>query len=83
MTWKPQKPPFTNFKRDVFRKAGEVAEFIYQIGEYENLRKPSKEILLEEIHSKDFKAKVAYLKDCLLRYRQLTGYGQRYTTVTI
>ena len=83
MSWKPQEPPFTKFKKDVFSKASAVSEFIYQIGKYEQLRESSKEVPLEDIKSEDFKAKVQYLKDCILRYRELTGYGRGITAVQI
>jgi peptide deformylase len=83
MSWKPQKPPFVDFKKVVFQKAGEVSEFIYQIGEYEELRKPSKEVSLRDIKSADFKAKVKYIKGCLVKYREITGYGRGITAIQI
>jgi len=83
MSWKPTQPPFVNFKKNVFQKAGEVAEFIYQIGEFNALRLPSKEVPLKEIKTEEFKSKVEYLKDCLLRYREITGYGRGITAVQI
>ncbi len=83
MSWKPSYPPFAKFKKNVFKKAGEVSEFIYQIGELEALRSASKEVPLKDIQTKEFKAKVKYLKDCLLRYRNITGYGRGITAVQI
>ena len=83
MAWERQKPPFIDFKKKVFSQAAEVSEFIYQIGEYPELRQPSKDVTVEEIHSEDFKAKVKYLKDCILRYRKRTGYGRGITAVQI
>lgn len=83
MNWKPTLPPFIDFKKSVFQKAGEVSEFIYQIGEFEALRKPSMEVHLDTIESEEFKAKIKYLKDCLLKYREITGYGRGITAVQI
>jgi peptide deformylase len=83
MSWEPKKPPFTVFKKAVFTKAATVSEFIYQIGEYPHLRKSSKDVSREAIHSEEFKAKVQYLKDCIVRYRALTGYGRGITAVQI
>ncbi len=83
MSWKPQQPPFVDFKKIVFQKAGEVSEFVYQIGEYEGLRKLSKEVLLKDVKSSDFKAKTKYIKDCLLKYREITGYGRGITAIQI
>ncbi|MGH7203882.1 MAG: peptide deformylase [Candidatus Levyibacteriota bacterium] len=83
MSWQPQRPPFADFKKTVFKKAGAAAEFVYQIGEYEQLRKPSQEVPIKSITSPDFKAKVAYLKDCLRNYRNLTGYGRGITAVQV
>lgn len=83
MSWKPQRPPFTEFKKEVFTKAAKVSEFIYQIGEYNNLREPSKEVAAEDIQTDDFKTKVQYLKECMAIYRELTGYGRGITAVQI
>jgi peptide deformylase len=83
MSWSPQKPPFVAFKKEVFTKAAAVSDFIYQIGEYPLLRKPSQEVPLEEIESEDFKEKVKYLKNCILTFRELTGYGRGITAVQI
>lgn len=83
MNWKPIKPPNAAFKKNVFNRAGKVSEFIYQIGEYEALRSPSKEVPLNKINSEDTQAKFAYLKKCLIRYRKLTGYGRGITAVQV
>lgn len=83
MSWQPQRPPFADFKKIVFQKAGEVSEFVYQIGEYEELRRHSKEVVIKDIKSVDFKAKVKYIKDSLLRYREITGYGRGITAIQI
>ncbi|MCL4417480.1 MAG: peptide deformylase [Actinobacteria bacterium] len=83
MSWKRTKPPFAEFKKNIFQKAGAVAEFIYQIGEYKELRLPSKDVPLNKINTEEFKSKVRYLKDCLLKYRSITGYGRGITAVQI
>lgn len=81
--WKPTPPPFKDFKKEVFEKAKKVADFIYQIGETPLLRIPSKPVDLEQIHSEDQQAKFKYLKDSLIRYRKLTGYGRGITAVQV
>lgn len=83
MVWKPQKPPFGDYKKQVFEKAGLAAEFIYQIGEYPLLRKPSKELKLQNIKSTETKAKFKYLKNCLKKYRRITGYGRGITAIQV
>lgn len=83
MTWKPDKPPFAKFKKQAFLKASEVTSFIFQIGEYENLRKPSKEVSTNKITSLEFQKKILYLKKCLLTYRKITGYGRGITAVQV
>lgn len=83
MSWEPPKPPFIDFKKEVFTKVAQVSEFIFQIGEYDKLREPSKQVAVEKIQSEDFKAKVHYLKDCMRKYRELTGYGRGITAVQI
>lgn len=81
MSWKPTPPPFRAFKKDVYQKSSLVSDFIYQIGEYDALRKPSLEI--KHILSNDSQAKFAYIKKCLRQYRELTGYGRGITGVQI
>lgn len=83
MAWTPIKPPFREFKKDVYKKAGLVSDFIFQIGEYEHLRKPSREIPKEEILSEEMQQKFAYIKKCITDYRSLTGYGRGITGVQI
>lgn len=82
-SWKPTLPPFRNYKPGVFEKASKVSNFIYQIGESEILRQPSKEIPVNNITSKDMQEKFSYLKRCLLRYRKITGYGRGITAVQV
>lgn len=81
--WKPQKPPFRDYKKKVFEKAMVVVDFIYQIGESEALRKTSQEVPLEKITTPDFQKKIAYLKSCILQYRKLTGIGRGITGVQV
>lgn len=83
MSWQPPKPPFTSFKKTVFSKAGLVTDFVFQIGEYLPLRQVSQEVNIEDIATENFKEKLAYLKECLLKYRKLTGYGRGITAVQI
>lgn len=81
--WTPQKAPFRKYKKEVFRNVIKTADFIYQIGEYQELRNPSKLVSMQEIHSLHFKRKVEYLKKCLLKYRKLTGVGRGITGVQV
>lgn len=50
--------------------------FIYRIGESDILQKPSKLIPIKTIKSSEFQNKLKYLKDCLLKYRKITGLGK-------
>lgn len=81
MLWHPLKPPFADFKKTVFQKAGAVSNFIFQIGEYPALRMPSEKVSFDSITSNEFKEKIKYLKECLIKYRGLTGYGRGITAV--
>ncbi len=83
MNWKPIPPPFREFKKEKCIDSAFLADFIYQIGESEDLRKPSKEVPLTQITSKAMKEKFAYLKNCLLTYRQKTGYGRGIAAVQV
>lgn len=60
-----------------------TGQFIYQIGESENLRKPSLPVTLEKLQSDEYKAKIAYLKKCMLRYRKLTKKGRAIAAVQV
>src|SRR3989338_619641 len=82
-SWKRTLPPFRKFKKKVFINAAQVSQFIYQIGEDAYLRKPSKAVPLKEIRSKEMQKKFRYIKNCLLKYRKLTGYGRGITAVQI
>lgn len=81
--WKPVPPPFRKFKAKQFKKVATTSQFIYQIGDYEELREPSKEVPIKEIKSKEFQAKIKYLKDSMIKYRKLTGLGRGITAVQL
>jgi len=81
--WKPQKPPFRDYKKKVFGKVISTADFVYQIGESEDLRKPSKEVPLKEIMTPDFQKKITYIKSTMRKYRKLTGMGRGITAVQV
>lgn len=81
--WKPVPPPYRVFKKNVFRNAAQVSQFIYQIGEYPSLRQPSSEIPTEKITTKEYQKKFRYIKTCLLKYRKITGYGRGITGIQI
>lgn len=80
MSWKPTSSPF---KKETFEKAAVVSDFIYQIGEYPQLRKPSTQVPIEKISSKDMQKKFRYLKSCLTTYRKKTGYGRGIAAVQV
>lgn len=82
-TWKPTPSPFADNKKKVFADAARVTEFIYQIGESSMLRQPSKEVPATDILAEETQAKIAYLKDCLLKYRELTGKGRGISAVQV
>lgn len=81
--WKPTPAPFAAHKKAVLEKAAKVTDFVHQIGEYPALRQPSKPVPLTEITGGDMHAKIEYLKDCLRRYRRLTGYGRGISAVQV
>lgn len=81
--WKPQLPPFQRHKKKVYGNILSTINFIYQIGESEDLRKPSKEVSIKDLNTKDYQAKIAYLKKCMKKYRKLTGFGRGITGVQV
>lgn len=81
--WHPRKPPFRKHKKEMFSQVSLTADFIFHIGESDNLRKPSKEVPVNEITSETIKKKIAYLKRCMRRYRKLTGMGRGVAGVQI
>lgn len=82
-SWKSKKAPFRSYKRQVFKNASLVCDFIYQIGEYPELRESSKEVPISKITSLEMQVKFKYLKKCLLKYRKLTGMGRGITAVQV
>ena len=81
--WKPVLPPFRSHKAKQFRKVAKTSQFMYQIGDYDALRRPSKEVPVKEIGSKEFGQKIKYLKDTMRKYRRETGLGRGITAVQI
>ena len=81
--WKPTPAPFKNYKKKVFEQSLLVSTFIHQVGEYPDLRKPSKKIPIKKIKSSEYRAKFNYLKRCLREYRKLTGKGRGITAVQV
>lgn len=81
--WKPQMPPHRRHKAKVYNQIISTGKFIYQIGDSENLRTPSKEVLIKNLNTEDYQAKIAYLKKCMRKYRKLTGFGRGITGVQI
>lgn len=82
-TWKPKLAPFRKFKIEYLEERKKLVSFIYQIGESEDLRKRSKDVPLSRIKSKEYKNKFKYLKNCLKKYRKLTGKGRGITAVQV
>src|SRR5579864_8654241 len=75
-TWTPQKPPFRKFKAEVYRKHALTSQFIYQLGEGNMIRSVSRDVNKSIILTDIFQQKIAYLKNCLLNYRKITGVGR-------
>jgi len=82
-SWKPLLPPFAEYKKHMFHKASEVSSFIFQIGEFPALRQPSSPVPLARITTSEYKEKFSYIKDCLRKYRQITGMGRGIAGVQI
>ncbi len=74
---------FRKHKIKVFNNAAKTGQFIYQIGESDDLRKPSQEIPANKITSEEYLAKFRYIKNCLKKYRKLTGVGRGITGVQV
>jgi len=83
MTWQPIKPPFAKHKNRIFKETAETGKFILQIGEYVELRKPSREVPVSKIKSKEIQNKIAYLKKCLIKFREITSHGRGITGVQV
>lgn len=82
-SWSPPLPPFRAHKKRVFQDLQKTAQFIFQIGETDLLRKPAPEVDPSTILFPTFQRKIVYLKQCLQAYRKLTGMGRGITGVQI
>ena len=74
--WQPSPPPHKTFKKLELTKLTKVSQFIYQLDESPILSQPSKIVPIKEITTKKFQMKLSYLKNCLLKYRTITGNGR-------
>ena len=81
--WKPVLPPFRRYKKKIFSEVIKTSGLVYQIGESDQLRKPSNIVPVEDIKSEEFQKKIKYLKKVLLKYRKLTGKGRGVTAVQV
>jgi peptide deformylase len=81
--WKPKTAPFFEFKKKRSSENSRVSEFIYEVGESDMLRKPSKEIPVTLFKDKEIQQKFIYVKDCLIKYRKITGMGRGLTAVQV
>ncbi|HVZ12357.1 MAG TPA: peptide deformylase [Patescibacteria group bacterium] len=81
--WKPTPPKFAAHKAKIFKETAKTSQFIYQIGEYEELHSPSPEVDLKKIGSVEINSKISYLKKCLLDFRRITGHGRGITGVQV
>lgn len=81
--WKSILPPFRKHKKKVFKRASLVSDFIFQIGEYNALRKPSKEVPLKKITTNFYQKKFKYLKNSLIKYRKLTNLGKGIAAIQV
>jgi peptide deformylase len=81
--WQPALPPFAKFKSRTLKSLAKTSSFIYSLGESPILREKSKEVPVKDIRSPGMQMKFKYLKDCILRYRKLTGFGRGLTAVQV
>lgn len=81
--WKPSPPPYRKFKQENLQKYLKVSQFIYQLGEDKILTQSTKQVPPGKIQSFEYQAKFKYLKDCLIKYRQLTGVGRGIAAVQV
>lgn len=82
-SWKPVLPTHKQHKRDIYQQIIKTGEFVYQIGELDEIRQKSKPVNIRNITSREFKKKVSYVKKCLLKYRKITGKGRGITAVQV
>lgn len=83
MVWKRVRPPFWKYKKEVFARISRTADFIYQLGESDSLKKPSIKVSKGKISSAEMQDKFGYIKNCLRKYRKLTGYGRGIAAVQV
>jgi peptide deformylase len=81
--WKPKKAPLRVDKKKIFQEVIKTCDFIYQIGEYGPLRKPSLSVALSVLNTNAWKAKLKYLKSCFAKYKKLTGKGRGLAAVQV
>jgi peptide deformylase len=81
--WQPPLPPFRDYKEDVYKKQAKTAQFIHQLGEMGTIRTPSGNVPIVEITSSLMKQKIMYLKQCMLKYRKITGVGRGIAAVQV
>ena len=77
LVWKPTVPPARVYKKKILTELVGVSEFIYQVGEDESLRRPSRPVPIGHIKAFTTQEKLRYLKKCLDRFRKITkGKGR-------
>ncbi len=69
-------PPFRKFKSKQFIEYSKVSSFIYQKNESSILETPAKKVNPKIITTPEFQKKIKYIKDCLKKYRKITGVGR-------
>ncbi len=82
-SWKPPLPPGRVFKKQSLRDLIKTAGFIYQVGESNALRQPSKPVAVTSIKSEEMQEKIAYLKRCMRKYRKEIGKGRGIAAVQV
>lgn len=79
----PILPPFRRHKKKVCSEIIKTCGFIYQLGESSILREISKEIPVEKIISDEVQKKIKYVKNCLIKFRQITKKGRGISAVQV
>jgi peptide deformylase len=72
-SWMPPLPPAREYKKENLIEMLSTSQFLYQVGESPLLRMPTKTIPQEAITRDETKQKIAYLKDCLKKFREITS----------
>ena len=84
LIWKPTPPPARVFKKKSLTELIKISQFVYQVGEHESLRKPSKPVPVRHIRAFTTQEKLRYLKKCLDRFRRITkGKGRGIAAVQV